>query len=196
MKKKSVRRTPASRRGPARKQKSSPVAASRPPRRWWTRGKSRIHRHGLFAARDIPRGTRVIEYVGPRLTKAEGWRRADAWLAKSEYSGKGEVFIFELNSRWDIDGNVPWNTARHINHSCRPNCEAKIIRGHIWIVALRRIPAGAELTYDYGYDLDACTDHPCRCGEGNCVGYIVGSEYRAKLRRLLERERRDSAAGS
>ncbi len=165
-----------------------------PSDRWWTRGKSRIHRHGLFAARDIPRGTRVIEYKGQKLTKAEGWRRADAWLAKSEYSGKGEVFVFELNARWDIDGNVPWNVAKHINHSCAPNCEARILRGHIWIVAIRRIPAGTELTYDYGYDLDCCTDHPCKCGSENCVGYIVGSEYRARLRRQLQRERRSAAA--
>lgn len=190
MKKKSVRPT-SPRRPAAKKKKSAPA-----PKRWWTRGQSRIHRHGLFAACDIPRGTRVIEYVGHKLTKKEGSERADSWLAKSEYTGKGEVFVFELNSRWDIDGNVAWNMARHINHSCKPNCIAKIIRGHIWIVALRRIPAGSELSYDYGYDLDACTDHPCKCGEDNCVGYIVDSDLRAKLRRQLAREQAASAAGS
>lgn len=193
MKKKSDRPASSSRGRPATRGKKPSAPA---PQRWWTRGKSRIHRHGLFAARDIPRGTKVIEYVGTKLTKKEGWARADAWLAKSEFTGKGEVFIFELNARWDIDGNVPWNTARHINHSCKPNCEAEIIRGHIWIVARRHIPAGEELSYDYGYDLDACTDHPCRCGADNCVGYIVGSEHRAKLRRQLAREHRDTAAGS
>lgn len=174
--------------------KTRPAATARPPR-WWTRGRSRIHRHGLFAACDIPRGTRVIEYKGPKLTKAQGWKRATQWLDRSADTGKGEVFIFELNSRYDIDGNVPWNTARHINHSCRPNCEARIIRGRIWIVALRRIRAGEELTYDYGYDLDSCLDHPCRCGAADCVGYIVGKEYRARLRRMLARDRR-SAAGA
>jgi hypothetical protein len=62
--------------------------------RWWTRGHSQIHRHGLFAARDIPRGTRVIEYKGTKVTKTEGWRRAIAWIAKSENTGRGDVYVF------------------------------------------------------------------------------------------------------
>lgn len=171
--------------------------APRPPQatpRWWTRGRSRIHRHGLFAARDIPRGTRVIEYRGTKVTKAEGWRRAIAWIAKSENTGRGDVYVFELNARYDIDGNVPWNTARHINHACEPNCSPRVIRGHIWIVARRLIRAGEEITYDYGYSLEDCTDHPCRCGSAKCAGFIVAREHRAKLRRRLARERRSAAA--
>jgi hypothetical protein len=153
--------------------------------RYWRRGRSRIHSSGLFASREIPRGARVIEYVGPKVTKAVGWKRAHAWMEKSNGTGKGAVYIFELNSKQDIDGNVPWNTARLINHSCRPNCEPRIVRGRIWIVARRRIVAGEELTYDYGYDLEHWEHHPCRCGAANCIGYIVGQEHRRKLRRLL-----------
>ena len=58
---------------------------------------------------------------------------------------------FELNQRHDIDGDVAWNLARRINHSCGPNCETQNIRGHIWVVACRDIAPGEELTYDYGF---------------------------------------------
>ncbi|RLE47727.1 SET domain-containing protein, partial [Candidatus Woesearchaeota archaeon] len=78
------------------------------------------------------------------------------------------------------------NTARWINHSCNPNCETININGHIWIVALRDIRKGEELSYDYGYSLDDFEEHPCHCGSKNCVGYIVAEKYRKKLRKILE----------
>ena len=176
---------------PIRRAKTEAAPPSRPTaQRWWRRGGSRIHRHGLFAARPIPKGTQVIEYVGHRLTKAQGWTRAVSWQEKAQGSSKGAVYVFELNKRYDIDGNVPWNTARHINHSCEPNCEPEILRGHIWIVALRDIAEGEELTYDYGYDFDLWDEHPCRCGSPSCLGYIVGKQHRWRLRRLLEKRKR------
>jgi len=168
---------------------SAPAAEAPPPARWWRRGGSKIHRHGLFAAHDIPKGTRVIEYVGHRLTKAQGWERAVSWQERAQGTHKGAVYVFELNKRYDIDGNVPWNIARHINHSCEPNCDPEIIRGHIWIVALRDIAAGEELTYDYGYDYDLWDEHPCLCGKPSCLGYIVGKQHRWRLRRLLEKKK-------
>jgi uncharacterized protein len=152
------------------------------------RGGSGIHGRGLFAAREIPRGAKVIEYVGVKLTKAEGWKRAADWMEKARRTGKGAVYVFELNSRWDIDGNVPWNTARLINHSCRPNCEPQVKRGRIWIIARRRIRAGEEITYDYGYDFDQWEEHPCRCGTDRCVGFIVAREHRAKLKREVAKK--------
>lgn len=155
--------------------------------RCWTRGDSGIHGRGLFAARDIPRGARVIEYVGVRLTKAESWKRACEWMEKARGTGRGAVYVFEVNSRWDIDGNVPWNPARLINHSCSPNCEPHVKRGRIWIMARRHIRAGEELTYDYGYDFEQWREHPCRCGSPRCPGYIVAREHRARLRRALAR---------
>jgi len=171
------------------KRRSSPAQTEPAPKRWWRRGGSKIHRHGLFAAHDIPKGTLVIEYVGHRLTKAQGWDRAVSWQEKAHGTSKGAVYVFELNKRYDIDGNVPWNVARHINHSCEPNCEPEIKRGHIWIVALRDIAAGDELTYDYGYDFDLWDEHPCRCGTASCLGYIVGKQHRWRLRRLLEKKK-------
>jgi SET domain-containing protein len=87
----------------------------------------------------------------------------------------------------DIDGNVPWNKARLINHSCDPNCEPQNIKGHIWIVTKRRITVGEELTYNYGFNMDFWQEHPCRCGTAKCLGYIVSASHRGALARVLKR---------
>jgi SET domain-containing protein len=78
---------------------------------------SRIHGRGVFAKCDIPKGTRIIEYVGEKITKAESDRRAEKFLEKAKKKGSGAVYIFQLNQRYDIDGNVTWNPARLINHA-------------------------------------------------------------------------------
>lgn len=146
---------------------------------------STIHSRGVFAARDLKKGERVIEYIGERITKAESERRADARMAEAAGDGGGAVYIFALNKRHDLDGNVEWNPARLINHSCNPNCEAEVFRGRIWIRARRSIREGEELSYDYGFDLDSWDEHPCRCRAENCVGYIVARRHWPKLRRIL-----------
>ncbi|HEU5069431.1 MAG TPA: SET domain-containing protein-lysine N-methyltransferase [Verrucomicrobiae bacterium] len=130
---------------------------------------SSIHGTGGFARCDIPAGTRVIEYVGERIDKAEARRRCEA----------DNRYIFYLNEAWDIDGDVPWNPARFLNHSCVPNCESELDEdaGRVWIIALRDIKAGEELSFNYGYDLADYLDHPCRCGAPGCVGYIVSEEH-------------------
>jgi uncharacterized protein len=156
---------------------------------WLRLRRSSIHGRGLVAAKPIPSGTRVIEYVGEKVTKAEADRRDAARVARREAGQDGCVYLFELNARYDIDGDVPWNTARLINHSCAGNCEVQIVRGHIWIVALRDIAAGEELTYDYGFDFENWRDHPCRCGVPGCVGYIVKKNQRWRVRRALAAER-------
>lgn len=148
--------------------------------------KSSIHNNGIFARTNIPAGTRVIEYVGKKITKSKALRLADETLEKSrQHKDHGAVYLFELNSRHDIDGNVSYNTARFINHSCDPNCEAEIIRGHIWIISKRNIQKGDELTYNYSYDFEHFRDHVCRCGSSKCVGYIIAEEHWPKLKRKL-----------
>lgn len=147
--------------------------------------RSAIHGTGVYAAKEIPRGKRIVEYVGEKILKPEAERRSIAQIERAQKRGGAAVFIFELNSRYDIDGAAAWNTARFINHSCSPNCEVDIARGHIWIRARRRIRAGEELTYDYGYDLESYDEHPCRCGSSACVGYIVRTGLRRRLKRLL-----------
>jgi uncharacterized protein len=128
---------------------------------------SAIHGTGLFAKSAIREGARILEYVGERITKAESLCRCEA---DNEY-------IFALNSEEDLDGNVPRNAARFINHSCDPNSEALMEGEHIWIVARRAIQPGEEVTFNYAYDLEDYDKYPCRCGSPKCVGYIVAEEF-------------------
>ena len=92
---------------------------------------------GLFTESEIPKGACVIEYLGVPLTK-------------EEEDKSNSRYLFEISARKTIDGAPRWNTARYINHSCRPNCEPNIYKGRIYIHARRRIKAGEELNYDYG----------------------------------------------
>ena len=92
---------------------------------------------GLFALEVIPKGSTIIEYIGKKVSATE------------DSNGK---YIFSVNKKWDIDGSPRWNTARYVNHSCLPNCEAINRRGRIFIVAKRNIKAGEELYYHYGKD--------------------------------------------
>ena len=127
---------------------------------------SRIHGTGGFATVDCVQGNRVIEYVGERINKPESLNRCEA----------GNQWVFHLDDHENLDGNVSWNPARFLNHSCSPNCEAELIEGRIWIVARRDIAAGEELTFNYGYDLTDFREHPCRCGSPACAGFIVAED--------------------
>jgi SET domain-containing protein len=128
---------------------------------------SPIHGTGGFAKTAIRNGTRILEYLGERISKGESLRRCE----------QNNAFIFTLNDVQDLDGNVAWNPARLINHSCAPNCEAEKDDDRIWIIATRDIQAGEEITFNYGYDLEDYKDYPCQCGSPKCVGYIVAEEF-------------------
>lgn len=154
---------------------------------WIRPGASGIHGRGVYARRDIPAGTRVVEYIGERITKAESRRREAARLEEQRRGGDGCVTIFTLNQRYDLDGRTPHNVARLINHSCAPNCWAEQTRGRIWIVAQRDIAAGEELTFDYGYPVSDWRLHPCRCGAPECPGYIVAAPQRRHLWRRIKK---------
>jgi hypothetical protein len=135
---------------------------------------SLIHGQGAFAQRPIAAGTRVIEYIGEKIDKRESILRCE----------QNNAYIFYLDEDFDLDGNVSWNPARLINHSCSPNCDAELDEGRIWIIAQRDIAAGEELTFNYGYSLDEFREHPCRCGASECIGYILAEEYHASIRAL------------
>lgn len=143
---------------------------------WILIGSSPIHGFGVYAKKAIPEGTKIIEYTGEKISKEESDRRAD--LDNGE---NGQVYIFELNDTFDLDGAKGGNDARFINHFCDPNCEVEIIRNKIWVVALNDIKEGEELGYDYNFDTEDYKDHPCICGSKNCRGYIVGEEHWEKL---------------
>lgn len=178
---------PPKKKNVSRKKKTSRIKPTTSP--YILVKRSSIHSRGVFARKDIPKGERVIEYVGKKLTKAQSYKQADIPMARhKEDPSHGAVYIFELNKRYDIDGDVTYNTARLINHSCDPNCETDIIRGHIWIIALRDIKKGEEITYNYGYEIDDYKDHPCLCGTKKCVGYILAEDHWPKLKRRLKRD--------
>lgn len=106
---------------------------------------------GLFAGEDIPKGACVIEYTGVPISKEQ------------EHTSRSK-YLFEISSRKTIDGAPRWNTARYINHSCRPNCEPNIYKGRIYIHARRKIKEGEELAYDYGKNyFTQYLEGKCRC---------------------------------
>ena len=152
----------------------------------WKVKKSKMHGSGLFATDNITKGVKIIEYVGEKVSKAEGDKRSERRIRKYLKSKEtGSVYIFELNKKYDIDGSPKYNKARYINHSCDPNCEVTINRGKIWIVSIKNIKIGNELSYDYGYeyDKDDYKDHVCKCGAKNCIGYIISSDDWSKFKK-------------
>ena len=146
---------------------------------------SSLHNKGLFAKKDIPKKAKIIEYIGVKLTKEESDKIADRDIEENKKDdSKGAVYLFYLNKKYDLDGNVPWNLTRWANHSCDANCEVKIKRGRIWIFAKRAIKKDEEITYNYGYEYDMNFEqHPCICGSKKCVGYIIDESYWHKLKK-------------
>ena len=143
--------------------------------------KSNIDNRGLYANRDIKDGTKIIEYRGKIITK----KKVEE---DSKFDNEKAIYLFNINKRYDLDGDFKFNTARLINHSCNPNCEVAGTGLKVWVYAIRDIKRGEELSYDYGFGYDEYyKDFPCRCGSKNCVGYIVreGSRWRIKKQKSI-----------
>ena len=161
----------------------------------WKEKKSNIHGIGIIASENIKKGTRVIQYLGDKISKKEGDKRSADRIEKFLHKkNEGSVYIFELNSRYDIDGSPLYNKARYINHSCDPNCEVDIINNEIWIISVKNIKKGSELNYDYGYpfDKDDYADHNCKCGSTKCIGYIISQDDWKKYKRYSKKLQNDS----
>jgi SET domain-containing protein len=124
-------------------------------------GRSAMHRYGVFALEDIPRGRRVIEYTGKRLTIEQ--------VAK--ISPPEDSYIALIKPGWFVDGRREGSGAELMNHSCQPNLEARRVRGHLLLFSRRRIRAGEELTWNYHYPIKA-EPIPCRCGARRCRGTL------------------------
>ena len=151
----------------------------------WFKKKSHVHGSGLFTVQNIKKGTKIIEYIGDKVTKKEGDKRADKQIKQyKKNKNNGMVYVFELNKLYDIDGSVAYNHAKLINHSCNPNCEVEIINNEIWISAIKNIKKYTELSYNYGYSYDTdYVDHICKCGSSKCVGYILDEDHWPKLKK-------------
>tara|TARA_B100001175_G_scaffold306479_1_gene304656 strand:- start:649 stop:1125 length:477 start_codon:yes stop_codon:yes gene_type:complete len=129
---------------------------------------------GLYASKDIKAGTKIIDYIGYIITKKQT-------EINPKFDNSKPIYLFNLNSRYDLDGDVSWNTARLINHSCSNNCDYDGKGLKIWVEAIKDIKKGEEITCDYGFGFDSdYKQFPCNCGSKNCVGYIVreGSRWR------------------
>lgn len=158
--------------------------------------KSGIHATGVFAAQDIPKGKVVIEYIGEKITKDESNRRLEASLEELPGScGEGAVYIVDLDEEYDLDGDVPDNPAKYINHSCDPNCEMEIRDGRVFFRSLRDIKTGEELSFNYGYGIEDSEteedleDFKCNCGSPKCVGYMIDESDWPKLKELLAKKK-------
>jgi len=157
----------------------------------WKVKKSKIHGSGVFATQYIKKNTQIIQYIGKKVTRAEGNLRSEKRLKKFLNSEEdGSVYIFELNSKFDIDGSYLYNKARYINHSCNPNCEVDIKNDEIWISSIKNIKKGDELSYDYGFEFDEddFMDHKCKCGSKKCIGFVISSDDWKKYKRYLNKQ--------
>jgi len=136
--------------------------------------RSGIHGNGVFATQDIAQGETVIEYTGEVISWEEALRRHPHDPAQPNHT-----FYFHIDDEHVIDGKVHGNSAKWINHSCEPNCEADEQEGRVFIKALRDIAAGEELNYDYGLVIDEpytpalLAEFPCWCGAETCRGTLL-----------------------
>jgi hypothetical protein len=109
---------------------------------------------GLYAQEPIPKGACIIEYTGREISK-------------EEEETINSLYLFEVTKKKTIDGSVRSNTARYINHSCRPNCEIEIYKERVYVMAKRNIKEGEELNYDYdtSYFNEYIKPKGCRCAK-------------------------------
>jgi uncharacterized protein len=133
---------------------------------------------GLFATEEIKKGTRVVEYSGRRLTN----KRAE-WIEDNT----DNRYVFELNSKWSIDGSTRKNLARYVNHSCRPNVEAYQYDMKIWYRAKWTIQPGDEITVSYGQDYFDSFIKPIGCKCNTCINRR--KRERAEARKKAARKR-------
>lgn len=143
--------------------------------------RSGVHGKGVFAAALLKAGERLVEYKGERISWKEALRRHP-----HNPDEPNHTFYFALEAGLVIDGNVNGNSARWINHSCAPNCEAEEVEGRVFIHALRDIAPDEELFYDYGLVIDGRltkklkAEYGCRCGARKCRGTMLASKRNGK----------------
>jgi SET domain-containing protein len=130
---------------------------------------------GAFATEHIPKGTRLIEYMGERVSH----KVADSRYDDPHEDGSSHVVLFAVDDKIVIDPGVGGNDARFFNHSCAPNCQSVIEKKRVWLDTIRDVEAGEELTYDYEIPRTGETDEearkywPCRCGAPKCRGTLL-----------------------
>src|SRR4029077_7260751 len=125
---------------------------------------------GLFATAPIKNGAFIIAYRGRLLTHAQA----------AKLGARGNRYMYEINSRWTVDGSSRRNMGRYANHSCRPNAESDVVKGKVILRARKKIKPGEEITYDYGREYFDIFLKPAGCRCAKCV------EGRRKRRRAAK----------
>ncbi|HXC58809.1 MAG TPA: SET domain-containing protein-lysine N-methyltransferase [Steroidobacteraceae bacterium] len=156
---------------------------------WLIVRRSKVHGNGCFARKFIPKGTRIIEYLGERISHKE----ADARYEGDDVNNN-HTFLFIADRRTVIDASNGGNEARWINHNCDGNCESEIEKSRVFVDARRDIQKGEELGYDYQIGRDK-NDPPnvdeiyaCRCGSPKCRGTMLWPAKRPKPRRKAKKK--------
>ena len=129
---------------------------------------------GLFAAAPIRKGAFIVEYKGRKLTTAQA----------DKLEARGNRYLYEINSRWTIDGTTRRNLGRYANHSCRPNAKARTVGHKVFLRAIKNIKPGDEITYNYGRDyfLNVITPRGCKCDKCRAKRAAAQAKTRAKAR--------------
>lgn len=138
---------------------------------------SAIHAAGCYTTSRIPKGAKVVEYTGPRITKDE---------ADERFKDSTITYLFGIGDGSKVISGH--GMAMYINHSCDPNCETDELKGRVWIISLRDIAAGEELTYDYNlYDGDD-DEARCYCGAATCRQTMYSPEEIGRRKRAAQRK--------
>jgi SET domain-containing protein len=159
---------------------------------------SDVHGRGVFALANIRKGTRILEYLGDRVSHEAADKRYE-----DHDENDNHTFLFIVDKNTVIDAAVGGNDARFINHQCSGNCESVIVNRRVFIDATRDIAAGAELGYDYeiGRDKDDPPNvdeiYACRCGSPKCRGTMLWPPKKETPKRrkpVIARKSRRTAA--
>ena len=141
---------------------------------------SPIHSVGVYASALIRKGSRILEYTGPRITPEEADRL---------YEHSPRTYLYGMDDGKTVIDGV--GLGAYLNHSCDPNCEVDEIKGRVWIFAIRNIAPGEELLWDYNlYDDE--DPAPCHCGSPKCRGTMYSREWMAKVRRREARKKKQA----
>ena len=155
--------------------------------------RSGVHGKGMFAVQDLAEGETLIEYVGEVISWKEALRRHP-----HDPTDPNHTFYFHVDEKHVIDAKHGGNSSRWINHSCAPNCEADEQKGRVFIKALRNIPAGDELFYDYGLIIDAKytkklkAEYPCWCGAPECRGTLLAPKDKDEQKKAKKKSSKKS----
>ena len=141
---------------------------------------SGVHGKGVFALQDIPKGEKIIEYVGEIISAQEAEDRHP-----HDPKDPNHTFYFQIDEDRVIDALHGGNSARWINHCCTPNCKPEVDDGRVFIKAKKNILAGEELNYDYGLIIDEpitkklIAQYPCWCDSPKCRKTLLAKKSKS-----------------